>query len=89
MPVLNLRPQLLLDIVGFLVLSDERFGFEVPLECPGVPSEVLQPIQTWENPDSYDKTADNLAKVFIENFTRYQDGVSDAVNSATPRVVGN
>ena len=31
----------------------------------------------------------NLAKMFIENFTRYQDGVSDAVNSATPRVVGN
>ncbi len=69
--------------------TDKRFGFEVPLECPGVPSEVLQPIQTWENPDSYDKTADNLAKMFIENFTRYQDGVSDAVNSATPRVVGN
>ena len=50
--------------------TDERFGFEVPLECPGVPSEVLQPIQTWENPDSYDKTADNLAKMFIENFTK-------------------
>ena len=67
--------------------TDERFGFEVPIECPGVPSEVLQPIQTWDSSEEYNKVANNLAAMFIENFTRYQDGVSDAVNSATPSIV--
>ena len=76
-----------LDDVEYVV--DNRFGFEVPIECPGVPSEVLQPIQTWDDSDKYNQTADNLAKMFIENFARYQGGVSDAVNLATPRVVGN
>ncbi len=76
-----------LDNVEYVL--DQRFGFEVPLECPGVPSEVLQPIQTWDDSDNYNQTADNLAKMFIENFTRYQGGVSDAVNSATPTVIGN
>ena len=67
--------------------TDERFGFEIPLECPGVPAEVLQPIQTWEDQEQYNTLADNLAKMFVENFSRYQGGVSDAVNSASPKVV--
>jgi phosphoenolpyruvate carboxykinase (ATP) len=66
--------------------KDERFGFEVPVECQGVPSEVLQPIQTWDDPEQYNLLADNLAKMFVENFARYQGGVSDAVNSASPKV---
>ena len=66
--------------------KDERFGFEVPVECQGVPSDVLQPIQTWDDPEQYNLLADNLAKMFVENFARYQGGVSDAVNSASPKV---
>ncbi len=68
---------------------DERFGFEVPQTCPGVPSEVLQPVQTWSDRESYNKTADKLAEMFVENFKRYQAGVSDAVNAASPKTLAN
>ncbi len=73
-----------LDDVEFAM--DERFGFEVPKTCPGVPSEVLIPRQTWENGDAYDTTADKLASMFNENFERYAAGVSDDVNSAAPNI---
>jgi phosphoenolpyruvate carboxykinase (ATP) len=47
---------------------DDRFGFEVPLQLPGVESRVLQPRDTWENPEQYDETADKLAGMFKKNF---------------------
>ena len=73
-----------LDNVEYVV--DDRFGFEVPKTCPGVPSDVLIPKQTWEDESVYDATADKLASMFNENFERYAAGVSDEVNSAAPIV---
>tara|TARA_B100000614_G_scaffold262887_1_gene299576 strand:+ start:5932 stop:7608 length:1677 start_codon:yes stop_codon:yes gene_type:complete len=67
-------------------VTDERFGFEIPKSCPGVPPEVLIPKQTWGDGDEYDTTADKLATMFNENFKRYSEGVSDEVNSAAPVV---
>ncbi len=67
-------------------VTDERFGFEIPKSCPGVPPEVLIPKQTWGDGDEYDTTADKLATMFNENFKRYSKGVSDEVNSAAPVV---
>ncbi len=72
-----------LDDVDYVI--DERFGFAIPTTCPNVPSEVLQPIQTWENPDSYNKAADDLADMFVNNFKRYEAGVSKAVNASSPK----
>ena len=63
-----------LDDVDYTI--DERFALAVPNSCPNVPSEVLQPKQTWNDAEAYNKTADNLADMFVENFKRYQAGVS-------------
>ena len=71
-----------LDNVEYV--TDERFGFEIPKSCPGVPSEVLIPKQTWSDGDAYDATADKLAAMFNENFERYSEGVSAEVNAAAP-----
>jgi len=76
-----------LDNVEYAI--DDRFGFSIPKTCPNVPSEVLQPIQTWDKPEDYNQTADNLAKMFNENFKRYENGVSDAVNAASPKALNN
>ena len=72
-----------LDDVEFV--TDERFGFEVPTSCPGVPAEVLQPRDTWNNGEAYDATANKLASMFNENFKRYEAGVSADVNAAAPK----
>ena len=71
-----------LDDVEFVI--DPRFNVEVPTSCTGVPSEVLQPRETWESKEEYDVTADKLARMFNENFKRYENGVSAKVNSAGP-----
>ena len=73
-----------LDDVEYV--TDERFGFEIPKTCPGVPSEVLIPKQTWSDGNAYDAAADKLAAMFNENFERYSEGVSADVNAAAPVV---
>ena len=73
-----------LDNVEYVI--DERFGFEIPKSCPGVPSEVLIPKQTWDDGDAYDATANKLTTMFNKNFERYSAGVSDDVNAASPKV---
>lgn len=64
---------------------DPIFGVHVPLSCPDVPAEVLQPRITWTDKDAYDRQATDLAKRFNINFTKYEAGVSDEVKAAAPK----
>jgi phosphoenolpyruvate carboxykinase (ATP) len=47
---------------------DPVFGFEVPESCEGVPSEILEPANTWGSREEYYRRYDALAARFIENF---------------------
>ena len=67
-------------------MTDPIFGFEVPTECSGVPSEILTPRNTWEDKDSYDRTAKKLAGMFAENFKKYADQARPAIREAGPRI---
>jgi phosphoenolpyruvate carboxykinase (ATP) len=60
------------------------FGCDVITECPGVPAEILWPRDTWGDPAAYDAAAQKLASLFIENFKKYEGGVSPEVRSASP-----
>jgi phosphoenolpyruvate carboxykinase (ATP) len=75
------------DLDDVAYITDARFGFEVPTSCPNVPTEILQPRDTWGDSAAFDLTADNLASMFLENFNRYENGVSDDVNAAAPKPV--
>jgi len=66
--------------------TDPVFGVEVPRAVPGVPAEILRPRDTWADPAAYDAKAQELARMFVENFKAYADGVPDGVRSAGPRV---
>lgn len=65
---------------------DPVFGLHVVQECPGVPSEMLNPQATWQDPAHYLTTASKLASLFIDNFQKYTDGVSEEVRQAGPVV---
>ena len=65
---------------------DPVFGFQVPTEVPGVPSEILRPRDTWPDPTAYDTQAQSLATMFAENFGDYADQVPEAVRDAGPRL---
>jgi phosphoenolpyruvate carboxykinase (ATP) len=47
---------------------DRVFGFEVPVEVPGVDPSLLDPRSTWADPDAYDAKATELAALFRANF---------------------
>ncbi len=64
--------------------KDKLFGFEVPLSCPGVPEDVLEPSNAWGNKDEYWKTYDGLAARYIENFKLYMEGCPPEVAAAGP-----
>jgi phosphoenolpyruvate carboxykinase (ATP) len=65
-------------------VADPVFGVHVPVVCPDVPEEVLQPRNTWDDKEAYDKQARDLARLFNENFKKYADGVSEAVRAVAP-----
>ena len=65
---------------------DEFFGLEVPINCPGVPDEVLDPQATWSDKAAYVDQAKSLAGRFVENFEKFQEYVSPGVDSAGPVV---
>jgi phosphoenolpyruvate carboxykinase (ATP) len=66
--------------------TDPVFGLEVITECPGVPSELLLPENTWSDKAEFSRTAQKLAQLFINNFTDYADGVRKEVCDAGPKV---
>ena len=64
--------------------TDPVFGFEVPTEVTGVPTEVLTPRDTWADPDAYGTMAEKLVAMFRENFVKFEEQVSDEVRQAGP-----
>ncbi|MGI6161410.1 MAG: phosphoenolpyruvate carboxykinase (ATP) [Christensenellales bacterium] len=52
---------------------DPIFNVLVPESCPGVPSEVLNPRNTWADKEAYDVQAKDLASRFVKNFSKYND----------------
>jgi phosphoenolpyruvate carboxykinase (ATP) len=64
------------------------FNLDVPLECPGVPSDVLDPKNTWVDKDSYDLSAKKLAEMFVDNFTKF-DNVPDDIRTAGPQLTNS
>jgi phosphoenolpyruvate carboxykinase (ATP) len=65
--------------------KDKLFGFEVPVSCPDVPQDVLDPASSWGDKKEYWKKYDALAARFIENFKLFAKGSSEEVINAGPK----
>lgn len=65
--------------------KDVLFGFDVPLSCPDVPEEVLEPAASWGDKNEYWKRYDGLAARFIENFKLFEKGTTEEVKAAGPK----
>jgi phosphoenolpyruvate carboxykinase (ATP) len=69
--------------------KDPVFGFDVPTECDGVPSNILDPANTWGSREEYFKKYDALAARFIENFKLLESGCPAHVVDAGPKRLAN
>ncbi len=64
--------------------KDRFFGLSVPEECPGVPSEILDPQTTWGDWRDYEAKAQAQARRFEANFKQFEKDVPREVASAGP-----
>jgi phosphoenolpyruvate carboxykinase (ATP) len=62
--------------------KDPNFGFEVPVEVPGVDDKLLDPRAAWADPAAYDRTAQDLVRAFAENFAQFAEHVDEGVRRA-------
>lgn len=56
-----------LDQVAYV--NNPIFKVDVPTNCPNVPAELLDPRQTWQDKDAYDRQAKHLVEMFEKNYT--------------------
>ena len=66
--------------------TDPYFGFAVPTALPGVPSEILDPVNTWKDKAEFAKTAQSLVGMFQKNFAKFEKLVDADVLAAAPEV---
>ena len=64
---------------------DDRFNVDIPQSVTDVPSEVLNPRDTWSDKNAYDAQADKLAKMFMENFEKKYPNMPSEIKNAGPK----
>ena len=65
--------------------ADPHFGVHIPLEVPGVSSELLTPRTTWQDKAAFDQQAEKLVNLFHENFKAFDDIMTDEIRQAGPQ----
>jgi len=66
-------------------VEDSTFGFGVPTQCPGIPSELMTPSNSWTDRREYEKKAATLAQLFKTNFKKFEAGTNREVKEAGPK----
>lgn len=73
-----------LDNVDYV--NHSVFGIAIPQSCPNVPSEILSPRNTWDDPNLYDIKAVELAEKFKVNFEKFSAFANTEIMSGAPLV---
>ena len=74
------------DLEDIEYARHEIFGLQMPVSCPGVPAQILNPRQTWTDKEAYDEKASDLAQSFVKNFEKFEDKASEEILAASPKV---
>ena len=65
------------------------FNLAMPKSCPGVPAEILNPRNTWNDKNEYDAKMNTLAASFVKNFAQYADFANEEILNAAPKIAVN
>ena len=74
------------NLSGVETRNDTHFGLAVPVACPNVPSEILDPRRTWPDAAAYDRKAAELAGMFVRNFQENAADARSEIAAAGPKV---
>ena len=58
------------DLKDVEYLDDPVFHVKIPQSCPGVPAQILNPRETWQDKEAYDQRAQKLAGEFAAHFEK-------------------
>lgn len=62
------------------------FGLMMPVNCPNVPDQLLDPVKTWEDSVIYQEKSNELASFFVDNFKKFESKASPTILEAAPRM---
>jgi phosphoenolpyruvate carboxykinase (ATP) len=90
MPIKATRLLLVAALDGSLAKArfhiDPIFGLSAPTSAPGLDAAILDPVQTWASKAEFAATAAKLAKMFRDNFVKFEAHVDAKVIEAQPRL---
>jgi phosphoenolpyruvate carboxykinase (ATP) len=66
--------------------KDAWFKLPVPMECPGVPSSLLNPEESWKDKKAFQQTTEGLISRFVQNFQKYRQSVPEEIFLAGPQI---
>lgn len=66
-------------------VEDPFFGLRVPKEVKGIPTEILNPRNTWADKNKYDESAKKLVNMFHENFKNFEENVTKEIKESGPK----
>jgi phosphoenolpyruvate carboxykinase (ATP) len=65
--------------------EDPWFGFEIPIHCPGVPAQILNPAESWSDSKAYEKSIQGLVSQFKNNMKKYEKSTPQEILLAGPK----
>jgi phosphoenolpyruvate carboxykinase (ATP) len=65
---------------------EPHFGLHIPVSCPDVDAQLLNPVNTWESSAAYEEQARKVARMFADNFAAFADSVDESVIAAGPEM---
>jgi len=74
------------DLEGVEYEENEIFHIMVPKTCPNVPTEILNPRNTWKDEKAYDERAEKLARDFCAHFDKSygNKGIDKSIGKQCP-----
>jgi phosphoenolpyruvate carboxykinase (ATP) len=62
------------------------FWLSIPMECPRVPKNILNPQKLWQNKEAFDEKRKFIVQLFNKNFERYANNVTEEIRAAGPKI---
>jgi len=75
------------DLDNAEYFNHDVFGVAIPKDVPNVPSEILNPENTWSDKKEYKEKANYLANKFVENFKKYESHANPKIVSGAPKKI--